>query len=298
MQSIKAFNSQYISSTGILPHVYHWVMSSFKGATYYLPPQEKNKISKLSIYFIHGTADRSGAFTRVADRLIEQGLPEEIFRMHLLSFEQRYQGKSIEFFAQQVVKKIKSNQDKNVIFIGHSRGGLVGAAAALLAQKEGINVWMNLSICSPFKGSYLAPLLSWLSTSVNQMRSDSAYLQSLKELILEDKKCLQRFVAVEEDAIVSTECAYLDEYVALYPDSLKIFDRHGHLSSTSSHRLVTHILNMLNQAIKQMHSFHAPVKSDDVSLASSVSELDETSDGRLVEYEEVSSGQGELLHRI
>jgi predicted alpha/beta hydrolase family esterase len=242
--------AQPISTTGMIAHTYSWLTSPSKSQSYSNPSfkNEQNQESKTAVYFIHGTADRAGAFKRIAKRLIKAGLPEEICSLILLAFDQRYQGNSIEFFAEQLRDKIKANNHQRVILIAHSRGGLVAAYfAEFLAKLAGIEVVLIFTIGTPFNGSYLAiKPLSLFSDSVQEMEIDSEFLTKLKKKIDENQAKNYHFFIATEDAIVPGESGYIKEYIAKYPESLSILDRHGHLSVMSSHRLVSHITSLLS----------------------------------------------------
>jgi hypothetical protein len=242
--------NQPIAITGIFSHTYYWLTSP-SGDQFYQNPsykKEQNQAPETAVYFIHGTADHSGAFTRVAERLIELGLlPDEIYSLNLLAFDQRYQGKSIKYFAEQLKDKIIANQHRRVILIAHSRGGLVASYfAEFLAELAEIEVLLIMPIGTPFNGSYLAlKPLSWFSESVKEMEIDSEFLLLLKEKIIENATGNYHFFIATEDGIVLGEAGFIKEYVDKYPKSLTIFDRHGHLSVMSSHRLVIRISELI-----------------------------------------------------
>ncbi|MCL9685310.1 esterase/lipase family protein [Legionella maioricensis] len=240
---------QPIATTGIFSHTYYWITSPSGDQSYQNPSyiNEQNQDQETAVYFIHGTFDHSGAFTRVAERLIESNLPEEIYSLNLLAFDQRYQGKSIKYFAEQLRDKIIANNHKRVILIAHSRGGLVASYfAEFLAKLAGIEVLLIVTVGTPFNGSYLAlKPLSWFSDSVKEMEIDSEFLTLLKERIMENATGNYHFFIATEDAIVLRDSGFIKEYVDKYPKSLTIFDRHGHLSVMSSHRLVSRIAYLL-----------------------------------------------------
>lgn len=246
-----AKTKQPISTTGMFAHTYYWLMAPSGDQTYRNPfyANEQNQESETAIYFIHGTADQSSAFQRVAERLIQAGLPNEISSLNLLSFAQRYQGKSIEFFAEQLRDKIKANHHRRVILIAHSRGGLVASYfAEFLARLAGIEVLLIITVGTPFNGSYLAMKpLSWFSDSIKEMEIDSEFLIRLKRKIIENSASTYHFFIATEDAIVPGESGYIKEYVDKYPNSLSILDRHGHLSVMSSHRLVSQTAYLLHK---------------------------------------------------
>jgi pimeloyl-ACP methyl ester carboxylesterase len=243
--------NQPVSTLGMFAHTYYWLTYPSGDQVYPNPAfkSEQNQDKGTAIYFIHGTADQSSAFQRMAERLIQAGLHNEISSLNLVSFQQRYQGKNIEFFAEQLRDKITENKHQRVILIAHSRGGLVAAYfAEFLARIAGIEVVLLNTIGTPFNGSYLAiKPLSWFSDSVREMEIDSEFLKLLKEKILDNASGNYYFFIAKEDAIVPGESGYINEYVDKYPDSLIILDRHGHLSIMSSHRLVSHVINLIDK---------------------------------------------------
>jgi len=219
-------------------HVFSWIATT--GGDYCYKNPNFSGDEDIAIYCIHGTADRSASFQRMAERLLEKDLPSNISSINLVSFESRYQGKGIAFFAKQLADKIKANGHKKVILMGHSRGGLVIAHfAQYLAKEYDIEVVLVLSICAPFGGSHLAMQpLSFFSTSIDQMQIESDYLKNLNTSIEESAVCPYVFVGAEKDAIVTSDYAFVPTYVDHNKGSLLILDRHGHLSIMSSHRLV------------------------------------------------------------
>lgn len=246
-----AKTKQPVAFTGIFAHSYYWLTST-SGDKYYQNPshleKEQNSETDTAIYFIHGTADHSSAFERVAERLLQVGLPEEISSLNLIAFEQRYHGRSIESFAEELKDKIKANQHQRVILMAHSRGGLVAAYfTEFLAAAAGVEVPWVISVGTPFNGSYLAVKpLSWFSDSVREMEINSEFLSKLKEQIIKNAFSNYHFFIATEDAIVPGISGYIEEYVAEHPDSLSALDRHGHLSVMSSHRLVSQTADLLH----------------------------------------------------
>lgn len=246
-----AKTNQPISTTGMFAHTYYWLTSPSGDQIYHNPDfnKEKSQDSETAVYFIHGTADQSSAFQRVVERLIQEGLPSEISSLNLPSFEQRYLGKSIEFFAEQLREKIKANGHRRVILIAHSRGGLVASYfAEYLAKVAGIEVSLVMTVGTPFNGSYLAMRpLTWFSDSIKEMEIGSDFLTQLKKKIMENLTNLYHFFIATEDAIVPGNSGYIKEYVDKFPDSLTTLDRHGHLSIMSSHRLVSTIAFLIRK---------------------------------------------------
>jgi predicted alpha/beta hydrolase family esterase len=260
-----AKTKQPISTLGMFAHTYYWLTSPSGDQIYQNPSykNEPNQESGTAIYFIHGTADQSSAFQRIAERLIQAGLPDEISFLNLLSFNQRYQGKSIVFFAEQLRDKIKANHHRRVILIAHSRGGLVASYfAEFMANLAGIEVPLIITVGTPFNGSYLAMKpLSWFSESIKEMEIDSEFLTRLKEKIMKNSISNYHFFIATDDAIVPGEAGYIKEYVDKYPHSLTILDRHGHLSVMSSNRLVSRIASLFR------NYFNCPQRDSEVIIS-------------------------------
>jgi pimeloyl-ACP methyl ester carboxylesterase len=233
---------QPVSYTGAIRHSSLWLTSSLSDQIYPNSRFERSEQNPLDqgtvIICIHGTADRASAFSLIAERLIGE-LPSTISAMMLLAFDQRYTGQGIEVFAEQTLLKLKAYNIKNVILLGHSRGGLVAAYfAEYLAQAAKIHVRGIFAIATPFDGSVLAtaPLI-WISNSVNQMQIGSETLQALAKKIATSLIKYYSLIA-ENDGIVTDPHACKPKTNC--HDS-KIFDRHGHLSIMSSHRVVEYM---------------------------------------------------------
>jgi pimeloyl-ACP methyl ester carboxylesterase len=236
--------NQPVSVTGVFTHVIAWLKSS-SGDRVYRNPNFKVQESDpeylkegIAFYGIHGLADRNSACERAAERLLLGELPGLIHSIYLPSFENRVRGKGIKNYAKQLRDKIKMNGDKNVILMGHSRGGLVAAyLSEYLAKDADINVHAVITIGTPFSGSPLAvEPLSWWSKSVKQMKKDSPFLKRLCEKISESDTYYYYFAA-QNDVLVPIQSTFVEKK----NNSFVLLDRHGHLSIMSSHRLVEHI---------------------------------------------------------
>ncbi|KTD78310.1 esterase/lipase family protein [Legionella waltersii] len=266
-----AKENQPISTTGMFAHTYYWLTSPSGDQSYQNPSSQKDQKKELetAVYFIHGTADQPAAFQRIARRMIRAGLPNEISSLNLIAFDQRYKGKNIEFFAEELGKKIVGNKHQRVILIAHSRGGLVAAHfAEYLAKTLGIEVICIVTIGTPFNGSYLAMKpLSLFSDSVKEMEIGSEFLETLKQKIVENPASKYYFVVATEDSVVPGKSGYIEDYVKNNPNSLIELDRHGHLSIMSSHRLVALIVDWVH------HYFNSIPKQSDAVIISKVSEL-------------------------
>ncbi|KTD23840.1 putative lipase [Legionella lansingensis] len=240
---------QPVSTTGVLAHTYYWLTWLGSGDFVYKnpnfkPPETEDPSLKqgIVIYCVYGTADQPGSFARIASRLLAEGVPDYVSEIHLVAFDHRYQGKGIRYFSKKLIEKIKTNGHSHVIFMGHSRGGIIIAdATEYRAAAEGIKVHGVVSICAPHGGSPLAiQPLSLFSTSVEEMQINSSFLARLNKKISQSENNYF-FVAVEEDAIVPPEATFVEGYVEKHPESRLILNRHGHLSIMSSRRLVRHL---------------------------------------------------------
>lgn len=248
---------------GILSHMSCWVTASSDDYIYLNPNFRQSETEKpIDIYFVHGTADRAQAFSRIAERLLEKKLGSNIRSLNLLAFNGRFQGYGIEYFAQQLAEKIINCKHQRVILAGHSRGGLVISwFTEYLAGESAIEVDLVLNFATPFNGSHLAMApLKWFSTSIYQMEIGSEFLKQLDERIMLSKARYYFFEA-SSDFIVSTGQAYVLAYVEKYPWSLiRVDTPHGHLSLMSSHKLVNEMHLIINALEVNSHPVIIPEK--------------------------------------
>lgn len=233
---------QPIALTGTARHVMLWAMAPWIETLYQNPGYQQGK-RKVSIYCVHGTADRAGAFSLVAERLVNQ-LPACVSEIHLVAFEERGKGKDIAFFARQLKNQIKINKDEDVILIGHSRGGVVAAYfAEYLAQANNVNVHSLITICSPFSGSDLArPPFTWVSDSICEMQPHSQFLNQLTRQIEQSDIPYHYFSASKDEIVAPDKCV-----IPAHQQKRIELDRHNHLSILSSHRLVYQIKSYLEK---------------------------------------------------
>lgn len=254
-------NNQPISYTGAIRHSLLWLTASSSDIIHANPlfqPQHPGDPG-IVIYCIHGTADRNTAFSLVSKRLLPK-LPTHISAIHMVSFHHRMLGIGIDDFANQLKDKIAHNQHQQVILMGHSRGGLVAAYyAEYLAAAARVNVNAVFTIGTPFAGSDLAMApLTWLSTSVAQMQPNSQFLADLRAK-LATTRIPYHYFAAENDAIVNHQSCC----IAAHQEKLRTYDRHGHLSVMSSHRLMDHIAFQLQQhAVSQ--SVQTETRQEDI----------------------------------
>lgn len=268
--------------SGTMKHVYGWAISDLKSREI-----TKNTPAPTApiIYYIHGTADRTGGFADEAEYLL-YALPENYSKIHLVAFDDRGAGKNIESFSMQLAHKIMAEDDRDVILIGHSRGGLIASwFAENLAEPNGITVHAVAAVSSPFGGSDFAiPPLTWYSGSVNQMQKGSPFLTDLSEKIRRTNTRYLYFHG-ENDWLVTEESACIESH----RDQLIRIRGHNHLSIVHAPELIDHlrekvgnavnapdekvhiphdnqtILGQLNDAVNVMRSDH-PLRSAAVDL--------------------------------
>jgi len=236
-------DNQPVSYTGMLTHTWSWLTASTSGSVYRNPLLiESDRADLIDIYCTHGTADRSNSFTRVIERLLKTGWPENVRSINLVAFEGRGQGKSIKLFAEDLLQKIQANGHKRVTLFGHSRGGLVNACfAEYLAGENDIQVEALFNFGTPFQGSTLAVApLTVFSDSVDEMRPGSPFLTDLQEKILASSSAYY-FITGGDDCIVWGERSFIPKYVETHPGSLITLPRHGHLSMMSSRKMISPI---------------------------------------------------------
>lgn len=258
--------TQPIHITGALRHAGLWLTASFSDVVYLNPKHEpsKHQVENIAVYCVHGTADRSNSFSLIAGRMLKEreGLSGKISTIHLSAFNGRYQGNDIEFFAKQLLEKIKKNEHKNVILMGHSRGGLVIAyLTEYLAKIADVNVLCVIPICSPFMGSGLAMSpLSSLSGSVKEMEHFSDFLKDLEAKILKTTTPYFYFAAENDDIVSPKSCC-----IPQHSQRMRELSRHGHLSIMSSWRLTYLLQNCIADVLNvkaELADEKEPAQSD------------------------------------
>lgn len=246
-----------------------WIVTNGKDKVYYhtkYNPSHLPQGMQTKIFCLHGTADRVSAFEFLAEGMIKN-LPNNIASIHIVSFEGRGQGYGIDYFAKQLIDKIKksNNSKKNkddmddIILMGHSRGGLIAAYfAEYLAKEAKINVRAVFTIGSPFGGSSLAVWpLTWISTSIHQMQIDSDFLKSLVKKI-QQSDIVYYHVAARNDAIVSLDSTYSKRN-----NPAIIFHNNGHLSLMTSPELLDYLIYHITQLVHVNESLTLCKMSDE-----------------------------------
>ena len=198
---------------GLFKHGLLWLSSGIK-KTIYANPNARDDLKQnegMSIYCIHGTGDRHGALSDLAERLVQGELPDNVLKVVLVQFYTFSQETRIEFFAEQLADQIKANNDRNVILFGHSRGGLIAAEfAENLAADRHIIVHGIITACTPFGGTDASVFpMTLLSESIGQMKTDSHYLRALQAQIRTDKTNRCKFYSVDQDFLVNKTSAQI-----------------------------------------------------------------------------------------
>ena len=158
-----------------------WLTSQHNDVVHPCTPENTQTDNDVAIYCIHGTADHISAFEFVVKN-IQSTLPPEVKSIHRVSFDGRFQLNDIVYFAHQLKNKILANNDKKIILMGHSRGAIVASYfAEYLAKANDIEVEATINICGPFGGTKWAFFPFTYSASIDQMRTDSVFLEYLRQ---------------------------------------------------------------------------------------------------------------------
>ena len=239
-------------------HTYHWVRAESGDRVYSnpqfkvpanLPPSLRNG---LVIYFIHGTGDNNGEISEFALRLLGRRLHPLISEVDCLEFDERFEGKSIDDFAKQIVNKIQCNGHRVVGFVGHSRGGLLDTLVAeVYAKTQGFSVPFIINLGTPYKGSgWAMKPITHFSASVKQMRTDSPFLKELAKKVA-DSKVNYHFFGADRDVIVKPENTYVRAYVDKHPESYIQVDE-THMSLLQSKSVDVHCWHIINQECESL----------------------------------------------
>lgn len=256
---------------GAMRHSCIWAGSNTKGYFVPNPNFDPATLHPVSIYCVHGTADRSRSFLNMAKKLcpdhkaIMKGeiaeLAENVDGIYMVPFIRRAKGASIEDFAEQLSEFIQAKPSREVVLVGHSRGGIVASwFAEMIAPDVGVNVRMIQCVNSPWLGSKLAwKLIAWLSSSVEQMRVGSTFLANLRARV-QESDIPYHYVGSRRDQIVKGD-AWKPEFVADDAPNTLFLEDHGHLSVMSSKRLLTKIKeNIRNIGLSMPENFRALVR--------------------------------------
>lgn len=189
------------------------------------------------ILMINGYLSFGSTWHYQREKLSQAGLGP-IYTMNIGS------GKSIKTYATYVRDKIANIQKetgrKDLVLIGHSKGGLVSSYYAThLAREQEANITDLITIGSPLSGTPLAYLGPGIDAY--EMRSDSLFHQELREDIKKHTNIRFFHIASESDEIVSPSSALLRE------DNSKelLLKDLGHLSLLFSSKVSDQITNWL-----------------------------------------------------
>lgn len=198
-------------------HSLSWLFSP-SGDVEILNPNFRGGVhdKELTIECIHGLADDSHAFRWMAE-IIKYVLPDSVRCIRLLSYEKRNQNTLTD--AKQIVSKILKHQDKNVVFLAHSHGGL--AASTLIEElshdlkdKANINILGAIILGTPLYGADLAVWpLTFFMPSVAEMHRDSKLLHVLRgkmKLRMQAQKDFYHTIGFGKDALVKNSSVCLD----------------------------------------------------------------------------------------
>lgn len=224
---------------GAIKHSLQWITSSsddmlYLNPNFKAPEKGRSVLSEKGIvlYLIHGTADYPDGFNDFIINILLK-LPSYVYAICNVTFDNRFEGVSIQEQGMQIYQKIITNGHSDVGFLGHSRGGLDAQQvdAQVAGKNEGdIKVHFVINVCTPYRGSYLAlPPLTSASTSVGQMVIGCDYLKKVAKEVMESQASYH-FILARRDKIVEPSYCYLTEYVEKNPKSLIVIEDVGHLS--------------------------------------------------------------------
>lgn len=242
--------SKFRSLWNIIPYLFNYIQN---------PPQKYDNPNyrfgsnrKVAIYCIHGTGDRYTAFAKAA-KYMQAKLPEYFSCIHLVKFYGNFKQNEISVFAEKLMKQIGINGDKEVVLIGHSRGGLVASyAAEYLSRKYEIAVRIVIAIVVPYRGSWWAklPVLNRL-TSIQQMQSGHDFLMELSKHINHSHNAMKKytrylFIGAKRDKIVHGSAFLPYGIHEKDKENVYQFPYDGHLSILLNKDLYEVILNQLH----------------------------------------------------
>lgn len=253
---LRTWENFFKPAAGLVKHTANWLTSSTNGLILTRNNDEVKSNEEIAIYCVHGTGDRCSAFSTLANRLLPI-LPAQVTHIELVSFKNRAQGKSIEFFARQLKNKIASHH-KNIILMGHSRGGLVVAYFAENLAKEisGLNILEVICISSPLRGCALALFpFTTFSSSIYEMQWNSLFLKALTEQIEQSSIKYLYFTGDKDDIVLTTQACINDEK---HLQRLTVLDNHGHLSIMTSKRLANAIKDSIDHIVAEQKPAPTP----------------------------------------
>jgi triacylglycerol lipase len=189
----------------------------------YRNPPEKylqhDEDKSIPILIIQGYMDRWGFIKSLADKISDCG-----FQVYVLP-ELKNNLDDIASSANYVNKYILDKKLKNVIIVGHSKGGLIGKYL-IVNEKDRNKIIGLISISTPFLGSRMANLFRFLKS--NQFEPDNKLIKELWSHHEVNKRIIAIFPKV--DNVVWTKKSYLEGakeniYLNTYGHHRILFDK-------------------------------------------------------------------------
>ncbi len=160
---IKAWLHDYV-------YMIHGVVT---GLTYIAPPSPKtnnNLTQKNPLIILPGIFNKWGIMKKLVDTLHNEGHP--IYVVPKLGFNMH----TIAHSSQLVAEIIREENLKNVIFVAHSKGGLIGKYF-LMHHNSNNNAIGLISIATPYSGSSMGKLVPLLA--VRELSEDSSVIKDV-----------------------------------------------------------------------------------------------------------------------
>ncbi|MBA3956991.1 MAG: alpha/beta fold hydrolase [Parachlamydiaceae bacterium] len=191
---------------------------------------------KTPMIFVHGYLHNSSGWRVMVNRLKAAGIDNPMFFINLgspLQLMEQYN----ESLEKEVAKIMDTTGASQVIWVGHSMGGLLGAS---YVQKHKEKVKTLITIGSPLEGTKMAVL--GFGRCSNQMKNGSDYIKKLKATPHETPSL----------------CFWSKQDAAIFPrwsakgpktpqTNSQLLDKHGHLSMFFSRKLCNQLIAHLQQ---------------------------------------------------
>ncbi|MFT4551404.1 MAG: triacylglycerol lipase [Chlamydiales bacterium] len=184
-------------------------------------PMGENK-RKQAILLVHGYLHNKSGWSFIKSELQKSGFGP-IYTINLTPLHG-----SIENFSEQLAEKVLSIQEeienKSLVLIGHSMGGLVCAyyAENIAREKQVSHI---ITIGSPLRGTKLAAL--GIGHCTKQMRYGSKFTQKLNRQIINNESIKYFHIASKTDKIIYP---YLSSLTNRHLDRQLLLNGHGHTS--------------------------------------------------------------------
>lgn len=260
MQGNSDFWNRHIDITGLIRHSLYWPFASDLDQRYPNPRFKKFPTNdaalfngEVAIYCLHGIGDSSASFRWFTERAIDQ-LHPCVSSINIISLNNTMT--TFQQDAELVLKKILANNDRNVIFIGHSKGAVDSAVLSeKLAKQAGVNVHAVMAITAPFQGSKLAlwPITT-ISPPVKQLELGSPDLRDLVDAI-KTSKTPYYYYATGRDGFLETDSCIIKENCARF----RLYPEHGHTSIMSSLELSLDLIPDLSEACANIIEKYCPL---------------------------------------